>query len=160
MGTDDDDDDWESETGKAAVSSEVAIQNWVTTGDVLVPVNFKFKMDFKVPKDFGTPGAIIVKNRHVHEFLLQAFAIQTPDGKVTSFVTESWVYNTNLHGGRIFFSNQVNHSEQLSGPTYFYAFVSNEKKPICFAQKTELAHHEKTSPEVSWQESKHVVSIF
>lgn len=98
---------WESETGKGVVSSEVAIQNWVTTADVLVPENFKFKMDFKVAKDFGTPGAIIVKNRHVHEFLLQAFAIQTPDGKVTSFVTESWVYNTNLHGGRIFFSNQV-----------------------------------------------------
>jgi hypothetical protein len=94
-------------TGKGAVSSEVAIQNWVTTADVLVPENFKFKMDFKVPKDFGTPGAIIVKNRHVHEFLLQAFAIQTPDGKVTSFVAESWVYNTNLHGGRIFFSNQM-----------------------------------------------------
>jgi hypothetical protein len=102
---------WESaETGKGVVSSEVAILNWVTTADVLIPQNFKFKLDFKVPKDFGTPGAIIVKNRHVHEFLLQAFAIQTPDGKVTSFVTESWVYNTNLHGGRIFFSNQVNHS--------------------------------------------------
>jgi len=106
---------WESaETGKGVVSSEVAILNWVTTADVLIPENFKFKLDFKVPKDFGTPGAIIVKNHHVHEFLLQAFAIQTPDGKVTSFVTESWVYNTNLHGGRIFFSNQViNHSEQL-----------------------------------------------
>lgn len=138
---------WESETGKGAVSSEVAIQNWVTTADVLVPENFKFKMDFKVPKDFGTPGAIIVKNRHVHEFLLQAFAIQTPDGKVTSFVAESWVYNTNLHGGRIFFSNQVNHSEQLSDSTYYYAFVSNEKKQsICTKQSWRMIiekHHPK-----------------
>jgi lipoxygenase len=89
------------------VSEDVPILNWVITRDMIVPINFRFSLDFKVPKDFGTPGAIIVKNRHVHEFLLVSFSIQTPDNALINFPANSWVYSTDFHPGRIFFSNQV-----------------------------------------------------
>lgn len=89
------------------MSEEVPILNWVNTRDMIVPTNFRFDLNFRVPKDFGTPGAIIVKNRHIHEFLLVSFSILMPDNKVINFPANSWVYSTNFRSGRIFFSNEV-----------------------------------------------------
>ncbi|KAG0619453.1 hypothetical protein M758_4G141400 [Ceratodon purpureus] len=97
----------DSVTKRVAVSDEVPVLPWVATGDMLSPTNFRFSLDFKVSKDFGTPGAIIVKNRHVSEFLLVSFAVQMPDSRVINFPAGSWVYNTNFKGGRIFFSNDL-----------------------------------------------------
>jgi hypothetical protein len=94
-------------TKRVAVSDEVPVLPWVATADMLSPTNFRFNLDFHVSKDFGTPGAIIVKNRHVSEFLLVSFAIQMPDNSVINFPADSWVYNTNFKCGRIFFSNEV-----------------------------------------------------
>ena len=93
------------ETKKVVVSEDVPILNWVTTRDIVVPIKFSFKLEFKVPRDFGTPGAIIVKNRHVHEFLLVSFSIDTP--VKVNFPANSWVYSTNFKDGRIFFNNDV-----------------------------------------------------
>jgi len=93
-------------TGQVAVSEEVPILNWATP-IVLVPTNFKYELDFQVHKDFGQPGAVIVKNRHKHEFLLLSIALKTDNKKVVNFPISSWVYNTELRGGRIFFSNEM-----------------------------------------------------
>lgn len=90
------------------MSDEVPVLPWVATADMLSPTNFRFSLNFNVSKDFGTPGAIIVKNRHVNEFLLVSFALQMPDSNVINFPAGSWVYNNNFDTGRIFFSNDVN----------------------------------------------------
>ena len=111
------------ETKKVYVSEDVPILNWVTTRDMIVPVNFKFGLDFKVPKDFGTPGAIIVKNRHIHEFLLVSFSIQMPNNAVINFPADSWVYSTNFKNGRIFFSNEVRTHRPL--PVPYIPLLSN-----------------------------------
>ncbi len=89
-------------------SAEVKILNWTGTRDLPVATDFTFKLEFQVPKDFGSVGAIIVKNGHTFEFLLVSFELALPDNsKVVNFTCNSWVYNTTLKDGRIFFSNQV-----------------------------------------------------
>lgn len=89
-----------------AVSEEVPIKTWKTP-NVLVPTNFKYEIDFQLHKDFGQPGAVIVKNRHKNEFLLVRIELKTGTNKVVNFPISSWVYNTETRGGRIFFSNEV-----------------------------------------------------
>jgi hypothetical protein len=95
-------------TGEGLRSEEVKILNWEAARDLPVETNFTFKLDFQVPKDFGSVGAIIVKNGHTFEFLLVSFELALPDNsKVVNFTCNSWVYNTTLQEGRIFFSNEV-----------------------------------------------------
>jgi len=111
-----------AETKKVAVSEEVPILNWVLTRDMVVPTNFRFDLDFRVSESFGTPGAIIVRNSHVHEFLLVSFSVQTPDKKVFNFPANSWVYNTMLRDGRIIFSNDVRNPSlhTYKAPSLYY----------------------------------------
>lgn len=97
----------DAKTKKVLVSEDVPIKDWAMTADMLYPTNFRFQMEFKVPKNFGTPGAIIVMNRHVHEFLLVSFSVQLPDERVINFPIDSWVYNTSFKTGRVFFSNEL-----------------------------------------------------
>lgn len=98
-------------TKKPLMSEEVAIKKWAYTRDMLVSAKFGFDMEFKVPKDFGPPGAIIVKNPHENEFLLDSFNLTMSDGYVTNFPANTWVYsNTKLRmtdPGRIIFSNEL-----------------------------------------------------
>ena len=94
-------------TKKPLTSDEVAIKNWNYTIDMVVSAKFGFNMEFDVPKDFGEPGAIIVKNRHKNEFLLSSFSLTMPDNNTINFPTQTWVYSTLLKPGRIIFSNQV-----------------------------------------------------
>jgi hypothetical protein len=66
-----------------------------------------------VPKDFGTPGAFIVRNKHMNEFFLKSLSLTLPDnssGNKTQvfFPCNSWVYNEKKYQcNRIFFSNQA-----------------------------------------------------
>jgi len=93
-------------TKKPLASEEVAIKNWMYTLDMVVSAKFGFDMEFKVPKDFGSPGAIIVKNHHKNEFLLDSFTLKMPDRNV-NFPANTWVYSTLLKPGRIIFSNEL-----------------------------------------------------
>lgn len=93
-------------TGKAMMSKEVPIQNWVSTLETLAAQDLKFNLDFAVPKSFGVPGAIIVNNHHPNEFLLVSFNLSLPGNNVADYITNSWVYPTTKTGGRIFFHNK------------------------------------------------------
>ncbi|KAG0566624.1 hypothetical protein KC19_7G078400 [Ceratodon purpureus] len=91
-------------TGKALVSSEVNFDGWVKIFDALAAEDLTFQLKFLVPKSFGVPGAILVKNSHPNEFLLEKFTVDLPDKSTCHFFTNSWIYNTDSTGeGRIFF---------------------------------------------------------
>ncbi|KAG0566967.1 hypothetical protein KC19_7G100500 [Ceratodon purpureus] len=96
-------------TKKPFTSDEVAIKNWIKTKDTCISAKFGFTLEFKVPKDFGKPGAIIVKNRHQNEFLLDSFKLTMPDNDVVNFPADTWIYNNNQQQdpGRILFSNEL-----------------------------------------------------
>ena len=83
------------------------IEGWVTKLDTLATQNYTFKMEFPVPRGFGEPGAILVKNNHPNEFLLVSFSLSLPDLTEVHYMTNSWVYNTGDTEGRIFFQNKV-----------------------------------------------------
>ncbi|KAG0603020.1 hypothetical protein M758_10G059600 [Ceratodon purpureus] len=95
------------DTGKALVSRETAVEGWVAVNDKLAAQDISFPMDFVVPKGFGVPGAIIVKNQHPNEFLLVSFSLAIPDADEAHYLTNSWVYNTANTEGRIFFQNKA-----------------------------------------------------
>lgn len=89
------------------MSNETVIEKWVATLETLAAQDLKFNIKFVVPKNFGVPGAIIVRNQHPYEFLLVSFCLDLPDKTVAHYVTNSWVYNTSGTDGRIFFHNKV-----------------------------------------------------
>lgn len=96
-----------TETGKPAVSSEVAFEGWDETSDTAGD-QIKFKLQFAVPRKFGVPVAILVKNQHPNEFKLVAFTLDLPDTKKDAkYWTNSWVSNTGNSEGRVFFLNKV-----------------------------------------------------
>lgn len=98
-------------TGRPKQSSAVAIENWTDVD----PENHspssnvsRFNVDLKVEKDFGTPGALILKNFHRDEFLLKAVSIELPNESTVHFPCNSCVYNTDHYAAdRVFFSNKV-----------------------------------------------------
>jgi len=95
-------------TGKGMVSSEVNIEGWVTIFDPLTAENISFNLEFAVPKAFGVPGAIVVRNNHPNEFLLLSFELELHDKSKHQYYTNSWIYNTEHEAtGRIFFHNKV-----------------------------------------------------
>ena len=89
------------------MSNEVIFENWFTIFDAITAEDLKFELKFVVPKAFGMPGAIIVKNNHPNEFLLESFWCDVPDKGSIYFYTNSWVYNTEYAEGRIFFRATV-----------------------------------------------------
>ncbi|KAG0557308.1 hypothetical protein KC19_11G118900 [Ceratodon purpureus] len=93
-------------TKRATMSHPRIIEGWVTKLDTLATQNYTFKMEFPVPRGFGEPGAILVKNNHPNEFLLVSFSLSLPDLTEVHYMTNSWVYNTGDTEGRIFFQNK------------------------------------------------------
>jgi hypothetical protein len=89
------------------VSRAQNIDGWVTTLDTLASQNYSYKIEFAVTKDFGVPGAVIVRNDHPNEFLLVSFSLTLPDNTEVHYMTNSWVYNTSNTDPRIFFQNKV-----------------------------------------------------
>jgi len=94
-------------TGKPAVSSEVVFERWDETSDTAGD-HLKFKLQFAVPRKFGVPVAILVKNQHPNEFKLLEFTLDLPDTKKDAkYWTNSWVSNTGNSEGRVFFLNKA-----------------------------------------------------
>jgi lipoxygenase len=105
-----------AETGEAFVSDEVIFQKWFTIFDKLAVEDLKFELKFVVPKAFGKPGAIIVRNNHPNELPLEKFTLEVPDETTYYFYTNSWIYNTENGEGRIFFRSTVRKFSALSLP--------------------------------------------
>lgn len=96
-----------AETGKALVSSESIFERWDESSDTATE-HLKFKLQFSVPRKFGVPVAILVKNNHPNEFQLLSFSLDLPDTKEDAhYWANSWVANTGNTDARVFFLNQV-----------------------------------------------------
>ncbi|BFI36755.1 hypothetical protein MARPO_0106s0031 [Marchantia polymorpha] len=87
------------------------VLNWWDNDGDLVADEFTYSVNFKVPKDFGQPGAILVQNKHVNEFYMKTLTIKypEPENKEIDFLCNSWVYPEKKYDGkdRIFFSNKT-----------------------------------------------------
>ncbi|KAL3676007.1 hypothetical protein R1sor_025955 [Riccia sorocarpa] len=108
-------------TKNVKLSQKAKINNWATQGDagnsVLGAEDFVFNIGFKLPDDFGEPGAILVRNNHKAQFFLESITLEysAADGAVGSkgtnrieFPCYSWIYNTSYYTkDRVFFSNKV-----------------------------------------------------
>lgn len=83
-------------------------------------------MDFYVPKNFGTPGAILVFNGHNNldvpilstittEFKITDAHVVMPDKNVIGFFCNSWVFASDMDkDGRLFFANKVIYRRSIS----------------------------------------------
>ena len=97
-------------TGEGKRSSPAYLENWPTgPARFLADQETQYRIHFKVEKDFGIPGAILVENNHSYEFLLKEIKLELQNGSQTiTFTCNSWVYKPTIAGDRrIFFSNKV-----------------------------------------------------
>lgn len=100
-------------TGKAKRTTKVVIQNWTeansSTSSHIAATNLsKYEVKFKIKKDFGEPGALVVENLHRNEFLLKEIAVELPNHACVHFICDSCVYNVaNYATERVFFANKV-----------------------------------------------------
>lgn len=95
----------DSSTGELVTSEEVTLQGWLKIFDSITAEKLSFNVEFSVPKSFGVPGAILVRNNHPNEFLLVSFKLDLSGGSSADYITNSWVYNTEKSGPRAFFFN-------------------------------------------------------
>ncbi|XP_057844155.2 linoleate 9S-lipoxygenase 6-like [Cryptomeria japonica] len=105
-------DQTDNETGKGKASPHKAALDWNWPGLGTVVTDTTHKITFEWPTDYGTPGAILVTNKHAREFYLKHVCIHLPDQGDVNFLCDSWVYPTwmakfcsSLSSGRIFFAN-------------------------------------------------------
>lgn len=95
-------------TNIGKVSKECPVKNWDKVEDSMESGFVEYPVTLLVPKDFGTPGALVVRNKHRNEVFVKSLSVTLPDGKEVYFLCDSWVYNVNKYKcDRIFFSNQV-----------------------------------------------------
>jgi hypothetical protein len=114
-------------TGIGKLSHEMEIENWMespspsdTTSDSSTgggTYESRFDLEFKVKKEFGVPGAFIIRNHHRDEFFLKSVTIEvkaaqgdeeSDHNSTVHFICDSCIYNTKAYkSDRIFFSNKV-----------------------------------------------------
>lgn len=97
------------DSGVGKRSKIASLEGWLCKLDTLTADEGHFySVTFKVDKDFGMPGAILVKNNHLSWFYLKYITLDMPDMAQIQFPCNSWVYNHRHYDGpRIFFSNKV-----------------------------------------------------
>ncbi|CAM6126501.1 unnamed protein product [Calypogeia fissa] len=101
--------DLDPKTNAPYVSEKSHLENWLTTGDFdLVADDQEYPIKFSVPKDFGQPGAIIVRNNHPNEFYIKSLRLEAEDKSVIEFLTYAWIYNAKKYAkDRVFFTNEL-----------------------------------------------------
>ncbi|XP_064951648.1 probable linoleate 9S-lipoxygenase 5 isoform X3 [Musa acuminata AAA Group] len=92
-------------TGFGKLSREASLRNGKKTKHDGVETT-TYDVVFYLEADFGTPGAIAVKNRGRREFLLKSVTLEVSENRSVHFDCNSWVYpiiKTNVD--RLFFAN-------------------------------------------------------
>lgn len=101
------------DTGFGKLSREASLRNGKKTKHDGVETT-TYDVVFYLEADFGTPGAIAVKNRGRREFLLKSVTLEVSENRSVHFDCNSWVYpiiKTNVD--RLFFANTVSCSVPL-----------------------------------------------
>ncbi|OMO99201.1 Lipoxygenase [Corchorus olitorius] len=90
--------------GKAA-----PLEKWNLTLTSPLASDSTYGVSFEWDEQFGTPGAIIIRNNHSAEFYLKSITLEdVPGAGRIHFVCNSWVYPDNQYKKpRIFFSNRT-----------------------------------------------------
>nr|ABF66649.1 lipoxygenase-3 [Physcomitrium patens] len=127
-------------TGSGKLSGKVTFEHWTKPRNLLRSTPFEFNMDFYVPKNFGTPGAILVFNGHNNldvpilstittEFKITDAHVVMPDKNVIGFFCNSWVFASDMDkDGRLFFANKL--YTPASTPAGLKKLRANELKEI------------------------------
>ncbi|XP_068666574.1 linoleate 9S-lipoxygenase 6-like [Aristolochia californica] len=67
----------------------------------------RYRVEFHVEREFGTPGALVIQNQHKHEFFLKFVKLEISRDQTIHFDCNSWVYPySKTKSSRLFFSNK------------------------------------------------------
>ncbi|KAH7439970.1 hypothetical protein KP509_04G085100 [Ceratopteris richardii] len=100
----------DKETGVGKKSDAAIFGGWLqNTVTPERPEGLSYTLTFNVDKNFGEPGAILIKNYHQNWFFLEHITLHMPSGTDIHFQCSSWVYNNDEYGGvpRAFFANNL-----------------------------------------------------
>lgn len=94
---------------KGKVGKPAYLENWITTGTLVLAGESTFEVKFEWDEDIEIPGAFIIKNNHHSEFYLRTLTLENVPGQGDiHFVCNSWVYPAHKYkNDRVFFSNKV-----------------------------------------------------
>lgn len=68
----------------------------------------RYEVEFKVERDFGAPGALVMKNEHKQVFFLRSVSLQGPNNQIVHFESNSWIHPFHqTKQERVFFPNKV-----------------------------------------------------
>ncbi|MCO5594735.1 hypothetical protein L7F22_048768 [Adiantum nelumboides] len=97
--------------GEALLSRKEELQDWnAQHNELAADQGSTYSFTFTVDKEFGHPGALLVRNHHHDEFYLESVTLHDPynPGQHIHFPCKSWIYNdTTYSSPRVFFSNQA-----------------------------------------------------
>ncbi|XP_006344622.1 linoleate 9S-lipoxygenase B [Solanum tuberosum] len=91
-------------------SKPAYLESWLTHITPIIAGESTFSVTFDWDhKEFGVPGAFIIKNLHLNEFFLKSLTLEdVPNHGNIHFVCNSWVYPSfRYKSDRIFFANQA-----------------------------------------------------
>ncbi|XP_050205012.1 linoleate 9S-lipoxygenase 6-like [Mercurialis annua] len=91
-------------TGKGKLSEKVYLKHAKSKKHDGIKIT-TYQTKLRIEQNFGIPGALLVTNKHKHEFFLESAALEFKDRQTIHFHCRSWVYPVQMtKSARLFFS--------------------------------------------------------